>query len=451
MTEAMAAAVVQEPAPRARPETERARPKIKSKVVSDTLANADVLDMFHGVIGSSGGSSTTSVTHPKYLRMKRHTERFLIALDVLYKSGLMEMFPADRDELWVYLEALRKQFAEAFCAPDFSLWLGPPVSDEFASATDTAPYFPDDYNKVPPEVLEVFKTVFTNVKNCSLVNTIIVTCKNLTAHKKSLENPEALKDRFLLKAGSLYRPLPDLSLNFKQLYIDDRLGPNDRAFILAVLHKMYVIGHDLYKAVTAPDIDVSEFVGVIMGSVDKVRGKIPRCDEAFNKIVESVDLLKNNFGDYYKDYAASGNTSIIMENFVLDVSKTSNTSPKVTAQFRKIITHYRKMSQQQPANSKLKSLFNQVDANFAELEKKNKAADEAPVSDEESADDAATKPGIVVASVVRNLESGARSVMMQDSGAGGWHPITDMIDGVNIDCTAAADEGGLAEELDGQQ
>jgi hypothetical protein len=138
---------------------------------------------------------------------------------------------------------------------------------------------------------------------------------------------------------------------------------------------MYTIGHDVYEAVSAPDVDVSEFVGVIMSSIGEVKKHIPRCDQAFQKIIESVDLLKGNFNGYYKDYTASGNPTIIMENFVLDVSKNTKSSPAVTAQFRRIITHYRKLASQQASHPKLQSLFAQVDANFQELENKSKEAD----------------------------------------------------------------------------
>jgi len=188
-----------------------------------------------------------------------------------------------------------------------------------------------------------------------------------------------------------FAPLPDLSrVNFKQMYVDDRLDPGDREFILVVLHKMYVISHDVYEAVSAPDIDVDEFVEVIMSSIGEVKKQIPRCDGAFQKIIESVDLLKGNFSGYYKDYVASSNPTIIMENFVIDVSKNTQASPTVTAQFRRIISHYRKLASQQATNPKLQSLFAQVDANFAELEKKSREAESESESEDE--DDMAAAP-----------------------------------------------------------
>jgi hypothetical protein len=353
------------------------RPKIKSKVVKATLANKDVLDMFQGVLGTSEGSATLSITHPKYLRIQGHIDRFIRLLTVLHGSAVIALFPGPKEHLGGYVDALRKQFGASFVAPDFTPWLSPPAAAATSAGIEAYMTTTEDYAKIPPEVVAQFGEVFAAVKKCNIVNTVIVACKNLVAHKKSLGDQAALKDRFLTKgAGMTFAPLPDLpQVNFKQIYIDDRLTPSDKEFVLVVLHKMYTIGHDVYEAVSSPDVDVSEFVEVIMSSIGEVKKHIPRCDQAFQKIIESVDLLKGNFDGYYKDYTASGNPTIIMENFVLDVSKNTKTSPAVTAQFRRIIAHYRKLASQQGSHPKLQSLFAQVDANFQELEKKSKEAD----------------------------------------------------------------------------
>jgi hypothetical protein len=353
-------------------------PRIKSKVVRATLNNKDVLSMFQGFIGADDSASASlATTYPKYLRIRTHSSRFLRLLELTLASELMRLFPGPAEHLGAYVNALQLQCTAAFSAPDLSSYI--------VAATDGGK---DDYGQVPPDVATSFAGVFATVKSCNLVNTIIVTCKNLVAFKKSLQTASDLKDRFLTKvAGLTLCPLPDLpQLNFKQIYNDDRLIPTDREFVLTVLHKLYTISHDVYEAVSAPDVDVGEFVDVIMSSISQVRKNIPRCDQAFDKIVESVDLLKGNFTGYYRDYIASSNPTIIMENFVLDVSKNTKSSPVVTTQFKQIIMHYRKLASQQASHPKLQSLFQQVDKNFQELESKSAAADEQPDSDSSSSD-----------------------------------------------------------------
>jgi len=360
------------------------RGKIKSKTVRATLANQDVLDMFQGIMGKSESPTALHILYPKYVRMRTHAERFVRLLTVLGDSDLMVgVFPELNGHLLAYVDTLGTQLAESFSAPDFGPYLpgggAAPLVVDFAVAAT--------YSGIPPEVSARFLVVFMKAKYCGLVNTAVVACNNLTTYKCSLADRDHLSDRFLRGAGMTMAPLPGLpQLNFKHLYIDDRLSAEDREFVLLVLHKLYVVGHDVYEAVSAPDVDVNEFIDIIMSSLKDVKKQIPRCNQAFTKIYESVDLLRNNFGNYYKDYVASSNTSIIMENFVLDVARSTDSSPTVTAQFRRIITHYRKIAGSQAANPKMRSLFQHIDSNFTELE--TDRAGHANEGDEESLDTA---------------------------------------------------------------
>ena len=361
------------------------RVKIKSKVVKATLANKDVIEMFQGVLGSSSeGGSSLAIVHAKYLLIQTHVDRFIRLLNSLHDSKLMALFQIPNEYLSSYITTLTRQFVISFRAPDLSQWLMPSVSVGIESFINDA----DDYTKIPPIVVTQFNEAYTAIKKCNVVNTTIITCKNLVIYKKSIGNKDDLKDHFLTKSSGLsFAPLPELGqVNFKQIYNDERLTSNDQEFILLVLNKLYTIGHDVYEAISSPDVDVAEFVKVIMSSISEVKKHIPRCDQAFQKIIESVDLLKGNFKSYYKDFASSGNPTIIMENFVLDVSKNTKSTPAVTNQFRHIISHYRKLAAQQTSHPKLQTLFDQVDANFQELEKRSKEADNKNSSDEDYSD-----------------------------------------------------------------
>ena len=388
------------------------RVKIRSKVVKATLQNKDVVDMFQGVLGGGEGAAALPITHPKFLRMRNHANRFVLLLETLGRAEMMEKFPAQRDQLRGYAEALRAQFDGSFRAPDFTPWLSGAAAASTSAGVVGSAYEPtaEDYARVPPEVVADFVEQFNAVKGCSLVNTIIVACKNLIAHKKSLQDPKALRDKFLVRgAGMTFAPLPDLPLNFKQMYISDLMTADNRQLVIMALHKMLTIGHDMYEAVSSPDVNVDEFVTVILSSISEVKKHIPRCDQAFNKIIESVDMLKGNFGGYYKDFTASGNPTIIMENFVLDVSKNTKSSPQVTAQFRRIISHYRTLASQQKSHPKLQSLFQQVDANFQELERRSKKAD-AEEDDEDEEDGA----GAAAAEGADDMDAAASSAALSD-------------------------------------
>lgn len=348
--------------------------KIKSKVVQATINNKDVIDMFHGVLGTGEAVDLNlDIVHPKYVRIAENCSRFLRVLDALRDSAAMARFPAELAHLAHYVDDLRAKAAATFRAPDLR---GP--HGEFVREA------------VTKEQYEAFATVYKDVKDSALVSTIIVACNNLTTHKAAIENIDALQDRFLTRsAGLSFAPLPELpAVNFKQIYISDLLTADDKRFVLTVIHKLYATSHDVYEAVSAPDIDVKEFVNIVMMSLDDVKKQIPRCEEAFARIRDSVGLLEGNFDGYHKDYIASGNPTIIMENFVLDVSKQEGTSPKITSQFRRIVTHYRKLASQQATNPKLRTLFQQVDKNFQELEKKQRQPEEAEDAEAEAGPEA---------------------------------------------------------------
>ncbi len=342
------------------------RGRIKSKVVRSTIQNKDVLNMFHEVLGTSTNGVDLSIAHPKYELITRNCRRFIELLTKLSESKTFQLFENARVHLTKYIKSLREQYIQSCSAPDLDIYMDQSTLDG------------TNYDNVPPEVEKQFSSVFQECKKCNLVNLIIVTCKNLIAHKHQLKNVEQLNDKFLVQSGGIsFAPLPELpALNFKQIYIDDRLTAQNKKYVLVALHKLYEISHDLYTAVSSPDINVDEFSEIIMSSLGEVKKQIPRCDAAFDKIADSVGLLKGNFDGYYRDFVASNNPTVIMENFVMDVSKNTKSNPKVTVQFRKIITHYRKIASQKSTNPKLQTLFQQVDKNFTELERKGRKADE---------------------------------------------------------------------------
>jgi hypothetical protein len=350
------------------------RKAIKNKVVQATIQNPDVLDMFHGVLGTAGSEWDLGVVYPKYLAVRRHCRRFLQLLAVLRDSSLMvEGFPAEAQRLARYAADLEMSAAVTFSAPDLAERHPPSPAEKmlgklFAAAAVTA------------EESAAFAAAYSRLKTAHAVNAAIVACKNLTPYKWALGGPElaGLSGRFLThSAGLSFAPLPGLpELNFKHLYISDRLGAGDRSFLLLFLHKLLAVSRDVYDAMTAPDIDVNEFVQVVVASLDDVKRQIPRCDEAFEKIRDSVQLLKNNFRGYYKDFVASDNPTIILENFVLDVSRETGNSARLTGQFRRIISFYRSKAAQMAHDPKLKTLFQHADENMRELERCSRAIGE---------------------------------------------------------------------------
>ena len=76
-------------------------------------------------------------------------------------------------------------------------------------------------------------------------------------------------------------------------------------------------------------------------------------------------MLRERFNGYYRDFIDTQDSSIIMQHFILDVSKTGTASAKVTGQFRTIISFYKKVAAQKgDADPRMKSLFERLSASF---------------------------------------------------------------------------------------
>ncbi len=338
-----------------------------SGVVRQTLENRDVLDMFDGVLGA--GDVDLNILDAKYKQLRTHVDRFLTLLEALLAYEGFRGLTHDSELLAGFVRALRAQFAE-----NFSAMLPPPAHTAAASLALDA----DPYAGIPKDVCDAFVRDARAAKESNLVKIILVTCGNLVPFKTLIENPEELKDRFLVSsAGSQLCPLPDLPLNFRALYTGFS-RQEDKHFLLVVIHKLYRISHDVYDAYRLPEVDVDKFSHIIVDSVGLVKKQLPGCEEAFRRITDSVDLLKGRFNDYNTEAVASGNPGVIMENFVLDVAKEqTNASSSLTRQFRKIISHYKKQASKHASSMdpKLRTVFDQVNKNFTELDRQTAGAD----------------------------------------------------------------------------
>ncbi len=148
------------------------------------------------------------------------------------------------------------------------------------------------------------------------------------------------------------------------------VGDNTVRFFMITVHKVYHLTRKIWDVISSPDIDVNQFVDVIMTNIEYIqkRPELSRCKKAFAKIRASVNLLKDRFGSYYRDFIRTKESTIIFEHFILDVSNTTNVDPQEVAQFRIIIDYYRKIAQQQSNNPKIKAMFEKVEATFKEME-----------------------------------------------------------------------------------
>nr|BCY04621.1 hypothetical protein [Abalone asfa-like virus] len=332
-----------------------AKKEVKIKTLKSSVQDKDIGDIFQSLLGHDDPNSLNlAIVWPKYLKMKEKAWEFIQLFKLLPSFDFMVLFLTERENIRNFHTELCKEYDNIFSEDDTY------VSD-----------FLDNQIGEEEEVLKRFSATFQKMEGCNIVKLAVQTCSNLVRVKRFIEDSEKLSDLFLTKSsGLIFAPIPNLpSADFKSIYTNNKIQGTYRYTILLFLHKLYTITYDVYKISCLPNIDVNEFVNVVIASMEEVKKQIPRCELAFAKIADSVKLLQTNFSEYYKDFVSSKNPTVIIERFVVDVANTTKTSAVITHQFRQIINYYKMVAAQHAKNPKLQILFQHIDKNFNELSK----------------------------------------------------------------------------------
>lgn len=329
--------------------------KVKVKKIKIPITSKDegLAEMFNQMLGT--GSVNITIAYPRYKKIKTLCVNIVKIFNELVKSPFMRTHPDfvhQRIELEQYVAHATAQIETLFCmdleAYEWNLTL------------------------VENELRQKFSEVYDAVKRSDLVNQFVVMCDRLVPYKANFADLQKLHHFFIVKMpGVEWCPFPFSSLNLKYIFAMPEVKANTTRFIMTILHTAYKLSYALYEELQAPDIDVDEFVDFIMKNIDEIqkRPELHRCRDAFQKIKESVKLLKDRFNGYYRDFVATKDSTIMMQHFITDVSKSTAANAKVTAQFRTIIAYYRKVAQSQITNPKIKMLLDKVDESFNDLER----------------------------------------------------------------------------------
>lgn len=213
--------------------------------------------------------------------------------------------------------------------------------------------------------VEKYKTF----KKSKLLNHIIKTCEDLIKYKDYIQDKTNLDETFIISSSGIdFKLLYGWSVNWKQVFTDEDAYSNKNEFektkkyLLLTSNLLLNTSHKVYKIITEPDIDIDNFITTVLGALDILETKIPRCQKAFKKIRESVDVMKNNFGGYYRSFIESGNKNIILTDFVQDLIKDNRADLQLVRQFREIMKYLNKAYQNAPRKSKeIDSLLQSLD------------------------------------------------------------------------------------------
>lgn len=226
---------------------------------------------------------------------------------------------------------------------------------------------------------------YRELKECDAINNILTASRDLYKlvldDKKSkgkeyhdLEFPDKLSDNFIEYSSDDFMDIiPSITnLDFKDFWNHDENNKEVKKRVIYCLYLFLNHSEEIINNVMSPDVNMDDFVKIIIDSIAGLKKHIPRCEKAFKKIEESVTLLKTNFNSYYKYYVSSKNETSIIENFISDVaSENMNGDPQIVRQFKDIIKFYKsQITNSGIKNNEIDMIFDALNFNISKLEEK---------------------------------------------------------------------------------
>ncbi len=227
----------------------------------------------------------------------------------------------------------------------------------------------------PADIANFSKTdiseMYLHIKKNNTTKKLFIYFSQIKNYEKYLKDKDNLNDTFILNS-SRYRvyPFPRLcKLNLYKMW-SAHGGDNCseeikevRKYILLFLHNFYKLSASVCEIVAQADIDVKAFGKIIVECIAIAKKQIPRCELAFRKIEEAVDLLEDNFDGYYKDFIKTENPGVIFQSFIQDVSdEHKNVNRKLAFQFSKIMKHFSKNAESSKLTGHFKFLSEHISA-----------------------------------------------------------------------------------------
>ena len=352
----------------------------KIKQVQKTLKNNDLIMMFNQMVGE--GNLNTSIVIPKYELI---LEKLELLEKLLRKVFSPEALPdyvfanygAATNNFIEFADKLEKERHE--CTLESKL--GKLTPSDIQKLNQNQENFMEWIKKTNDKYdHDDLKEVYFRLKDGEVTGDLIIAVRDIKDalrigmknESHDLENKHDLKMDFIINYEMAYLTLmPSVSvLDFKLLFIDDAITDKFKTRILLMVHLFYKNSMVIIDQITKPDIDISEFSSVFIENIENIKHipELRSCSKAFSKISNSVGLLEQNFGGYYKEFAANKNPGSIIENFVLDVASESEVDLATTAQFKKIVSYYRTKMAGRVNDPRISGMLDMVSKNISLLE-----------------------------------------------------------------------------------
>lgn len=329
--------------------------RVRVKAITKMTGGADLTGMFEEMLGLKDAKQRIIV--PKYV-LVRNTLRDIYKVLLQFCNMILpnyQEFSADIDAI--------KDFAEELKAST-ELKYDTPENEE--------PYYLLSNAKI--------NNLYKELKSNNYVKSVIVLCSTLKRHSSAFADTKNMKENFINQEPGLSFRMFDFSpLDFKKMWAMNNTTSMIKKYVLTVFSVLYKHSTTIYKTVTSADVDLDEFSEAMIDALKSIK-KTPalsRCKSAFTRIEQSLDLLKVNFDGYYRQSIAAENPSMIITNFIVDVSNQGNADASLAREFRLIIKYLKETGNKtgKIQNPGIKKVFAMLNKQFSMMEKKTPLGD----------------------------------------------------------------------------
>lgn len=114
----------------------------------------------------------------------------------------------------------------------------------------------------------------------------------------------------------------DLESHIKDMLFDEVSGNIRLQMTLVSLKILFNEIKPYYKTLKIPEFDVGQLKEVIQKAIEEFKKSLPGCDDAFSKLLKSLDTFSGNFDQYYEQFQLTNRepASFFM-NFIEDVQQ----------------------------------------------------------------------------------------------------------------------------------
>lgn len=290
---------------------------VKAKSLFNSSSIKDATNrLFGDTKNVSVVESNIHFMYPKYIRLMEAVRKYKKMFELLIATG-WKYDPESLENAKAHLLQIDEMFSKYF-------YLKYETHASFTTEFEFSKY------PMTAEQIATFAAVYTDSKKCSII-TVIMGMIIAYNEISSLVNIEHI-DKLIANKCYLIRSVKaDLTSCYE--------APTR---LIKIINKFYEIAREVHNTISQPDTDPEKMKEILIEMIAPLRRVIPDCKDALDMIESNIDLINHNFGTYHRDFTASGDPSIIVQNIIGDISKNVPETSSVRVQFRKIIGFLKK-------------------------------------------------------------------------------------------------------------